>query len=98
MGISYTLARGDTQNQNKYEEKESGLRAEQEAHRCFRGHPESKYPQREQGRSNLKSPMGPSLRVAPKGTGEAKPLDLQQGGFLCVHRSPFLRLEEADLQ
>lgn len=38
MGISYTLARGDTQNQNKYEEKESGLRAEQEVHQRARTH------------------------------------------------------------
>lgn len=47
MGISCTLAGSDASNQNKNEEEESGLRVEQEAHWCSRGHPKSKNPQRE---------------------------------------------------
>lgn len=71
MGISCTLAGNDASNQNKYGEEESGLRVEREAHWCSRGHPKSKNPQREQGRSNLKGPMGPGVRVAPEGRGSA---------------------------
>lgn len=69
MGISCTLARGDTLSQNKCGEKESGLRTEHEAHLCSRGHPESRNPPREQGRSHLRGTMGPGGARGEKGQG-----------------------------
>lgn len=62
--VMCTLAGGDTPSQNKYMGEWSGLREEQR-HTDFPGGTGRAGNHRGNGRSNLKGPVGPGVRVAP---------------------------------